>query len=79
MAAADLEATTRSTSDRLTMMRIKAAIIRDTQRVGLTVHLWPVGDHPVEGGPLPMTTLISIRTWISERLSCHHFSQKHKT
>ncbi len=59
---ADIEATIRSTSDRLTMMKIKAATIRDTQRMGLTVHPWPVEDLPAEEGLLPMTTLISIRT-----------------
>lgn len=59
---ADIEGTIRLTNDRLTMMKIKAATIRDIQRVEPMGHLWPVGDHPAEEEPQPMTTLISIRT-----------------
>jgi hypothetical protein len=59
---ADIEGTIRSTSDRLTMMKIKAATIRDIQRVAPTAHQWPVEDHPAEEEPQPMITLISIRT-----------------
>jgi hypothetical protein len=59
---ADIEGTIRSTSDRLTMMKIKAATIRDIQRVEPMAHQWLVEDHPAEEEPQPMTTLISIRT-----------------
>ena len=59
--AADIEVTIRLISDRLIMMKIKAATIRQIQRERM-VHPWPAEDPPVEEEPLLMTILISIRT-----------------